>query len=619
MISRRFRSGTTTKLFLLSVIIAFVSITMSSAAMSQDILQVLRMGNAARGKEMLEADPSLATYVGGEKETPLHYAAYLGDMDLIKLLVELGADINARNDFNQNPMLYAAYEGKLGACEYLLEKGSDFDYQDTRGNTPLLFAARQNHPEVVKLLIEKGATVEVKGNNGATPLYHAAARGNFEILKMLEVEGAAIGTADDNGLVPVLAALNGGHREVVEYLISKGALNGFTKEQYNVLMHGAAAAGMDALVDLAVEKGADFTSKTEAERTILHSAVAGGSTALVSKALDEGIQVNNADMMGRTALHLAVADGDLELTEFLLEKGADPNLKTKDGKAPYSIADDACYDDIIAVLLKNGAKKTVPEPLPIKGRKGKKHVEVRYIANEGFVISGGGKKVMFDAFIDNPWNYTNTGERIFGLMCEKKRPFDGVDLNIASHNHVDHFHAEMILQYMRAAKDVIFVGNQLAIDDLTEAAGDTYREISNRVINFTPEWNTKVSKNIKGIETSFFGCNHAGSDGTPYLTLESIVDIDGIKFLHLADLAAESSEGYIRNALKDERIDIAFLDRFFMEDSIGALLIEEVIKPQYIIVMHLRDNEIDPTYEALIEQYPNLIVFHEQLERKYFK
>lgn len=619
MISREIGRTAVVNLFVLLFIPLLASFTSARGAEAQDILGVLRSGDGARAREMLDADPSLATYVGGESETPLHYAAHLGDLELVRKLVELGADIDARNRFNQNPLLYAAYEGRVDVCRYLLEKGAAFDFQDNRGNTPILFAARQNHLEVVRMLIEKGAAVDLKGNAGATPLFHAAARGNLEILKMLRIEGAAIGTADDNGLVPVLAALNGGYGEVVAYLVEKGAIEGFTAGQFNDLMHGAAAAGLDDLAELAVERGADTRSRTENGRTLLHSAVAGGSRALAKKAMEVGIDVDEADNTGRTALHLA-SRGDAGLTEFLLKEGADPNARTGDGTTPYIIAEDGCHDEIMALLVKGGAKKSAPEPLPLKGRNGKGPVEVRYIANEGFIITGGGKKVMFDAFVhNNPWNYIDTGDRVFSMMCGRKRPFDGVDVSIVSHYHADHFDAGKAFEFMRVVDDVVFVANQLSIDGLVEAAGDEYAGISGRVVNMTPEWGTKVSRNIGGIEAAFFGCNHAGADGDPFLTLESIVEIDGIRFLHLADLIPEPSESYIRSAVEGERIDVAFLDRFFMEDSIGALLIEEVIKPQYIIVMHLRSGEVDPAHDALIGRYPNLIVFHDRLERRYFR
>ena len=61
-----------------------------------------------------------------------------------------------------------------------------------------------------------------------------------------------------------------------------------------------------------------------------------------------------------------------------------------------------------------------------------------------------------------------------------------------------------------------------------------------------------------------------------------------------------------------------FADRFFLADSIGQHVMSEYIDPQYIILMHLRADEVDPAWEELSPLYPNLIIFRGQLEKKIF-
>ncbi|HSG27034.1 MAG TPA: hypothetical protein VLA34_01045, partial [Candidatus Krumholzibacterium sp.] len=148
--------------------------------------------------------------------------------------------------------------------------------------------------------------------------------------------------------------------------------------------------------------------------------------------------------------------------------------------------------------------------------------------------------------------------------------------------------------------------------------GDRYEALAGRVICVQPEWGEKVSREIGGVQAAFFHANHAEAEN-PYQTLETIFEIDGIRFLHLADVMPLSSEEYIRKALEGERIDVAFLDRFFLEDSVGTLLVDEVIRPEHIIVMHLRAGEEAPAYETLKEAYPGIIVFRGQLERRLFR
>ena len=95
--------------------------------------------------------------------------------------------------------------------------------------------------------------------------------------------------------------------------------------------------------------------------------------------------------------------------------------------------------------------------------------------------------------------------------------------------------------------------------------------------------------------------------------------IGGVSIAHLADQVAGTSETFYRDVdLKKRGVDIAFADRFFLADSVGQHIVSEYLDPQYIILMHLRPDEIDPAMEELAPLYPNLIVFRDQLEKKIF-
>jgi ankyrin repeat protein len=75
---------------------------------------------------------------------------------VVKLLLEKGADLEAKDEFGRTPLSWAAEEGHEGVVKLLLEKGADLEAKDEFGQTPLSRAAESGHEAVVKLL-EKGA------------------------------------------------------------------------------------------------------------------------------------------------------------------------------------------------------------------------------------------------------------------------------------------------------------------------------------------------------------------------------------------------------------------------------------------------------------------------------
>jgi len=119
------------------------------------------------------------------------------DLDKIKLLVEKGANVNAKNG-NGFTALMECCSGSSSSYEiakFLIEKGANVNAKDKYGNTPLMHASAfpdDSNLEIVKLLVEKGANVNDKHSSGSTALMHAAISSNFHIAKFLIENGADI-------------------------------------------------------------------------------------------------------------------------------------------------------------------------------------------------------------------------------------------------------------------------------------------------------------------------------------------------------------------------------------------------------------------------------------------
>ncbi|KAH7115564.1 hypothetical protein EDB81DRAFT_287006 [Dactylonectria macrodidyma] len=121
--------------------------------------------------------------------TDLMVASYYGHRAVVKILLERGANIEAKDSAHgRTPLSWAAERGHEASVKLLLKKGADVECKDKRGQTPLSLAA-ENGDEAsvsVKLLLEKGADVECKDKRGRTPLSLAAENGREAIVKLLQ-------------------------------------------------------------------------------------------------------------------------------------------------------------------------------------------------------------------------------------------------------------------------------------------------------------------------------------------------------------------------------------------------------------------------------------------------
>ncbi|QLI67824.1 Ankyrin-1 [Metarhizium brunneum] len=172
--------------------------------------------------------------------TPLLWAAKNGHEAVAKLLLEKGANIEAKNSFgDQRPLLVAAITGNKAVVKLLLEKGADIEAKDDKGQTPLSGAVMYGHEAVVRLLLEKGANIETRDVYSWTPLLWAVERGgearadaNIGLediycatadrynatLELLLKKGANIEAKDEKGQTPVSLAAKKGYRGVIELL-----------------------------------------------------------------------------------------------------------------------------------------------------------------------------------------------------------------------------------------------------------------------------------------------------------------------------------------------------------------------------------------------------------------
>ena len=347
-------------------------------------------GNASMVETLLiaGADSNAALMTG---ETALMRAAYTGDIDTVDVLLEYGADVNAKEPVReQTALMWALDRKRMEVVRRLVERGADIRATTTLGFTPLLFAARHGNSEAVKMFLDAGADANTTANDNLSALHVAVLRGHGDVAVLL-LEGGADPNANGPGYTPLhwaagvweteLTGTNGmtapkGHEwdrlrgvaegkyELVKALLEAGADPNAVLEEnpkvwgYTIALPAknsrplalAAYAGEGDIMRLLADHGADASLRPDNGLTTLMLAVGASRIMWISRvsekdaletvkaALELGADVNETNGAGNTALHEAAKVGSTQIVQFLVDNGANIDAKNKRGQVPMDVA-----------------------------------------------------------------------------------------------------------------------------------------------------------------------------------------------------------------------------------------------------------------------------------------
>ena len=173
--------------------------------------------------DLLAGDKSadMETKYKEEGQTPLFWAASDGHEAVVQLLIDKGADIEAKDRYGRTPLSWAAEKGHEAVVQLLIDKGADIEAKNHYGRTSLFWAAENGQETVMQLLINKGADIEAKDSSfDRTPLSWAAENGHEAVVQLLVDKGADIETKSSDGQTPLSWAAENGHKAVVQLLKS---------------------------------------------------------------------------------------------------------------------------------------------------------------------------------------------------------------------------------------------------------------------------------------------------------------------------------------------------------------------------------------------------------------
>ncbi|KAM9336289.1 protein TANC2 [Symphorus nematophorus] len=339
--------------------------------------------------------------------------SHLGYMDMVALLLEFGASVDAPSESGLTPLGYAAAGGHMAIVTALCRRRAKVDHLDKNSQCALVHAALRGHMEVVKFLIQcdwgmgpqqqspqtqqqtaftkthavqqaliaaasMGYTEIVSYlldlpekdeeeveraqiNNfdtlwGETALTAASGRGKLEVCRLLLEQGAAVAQPNRRGIVPLFSAVRQGHWQIVDLLLTHGADVNLADKQGRTPLMMAASEGHLGTVEFLLAQGASLSLMDKEGLTALSWACLKGHLPVVRCLVESGAATDHADKNGRTPLDLAAFYGDSEVVQFLVDHGAMIEHVDYSGMRPLDRAVGCRNTSVVVALLKKGAK-----------------------------------------------------------------------------------------------------------------------------------------------------------------------------------------------------------------------------------------------------------------------
>ncbi|MCP4727683.1 MAG: hypothetical protein GY863_21770 [bacterium] len=279
----------------------------SSFASAAEIHDAARAGDLEKVTSLLSGDSGLLEEKDSKGFTPLHIAITKDRREVVRYLIEKGADLNSKNNNGLRPLQTALDRGKNAIADLLIEKGADINIRGFRNQSLLHQASRSGNNRLVNSLLNKGADINAKDSSGNTSLDLAVISGKASTARLLVDKGGEVGS-----------------------LLSDEA-------ECQDILDRTIINNESILTELIMEFLQDRDFVNEGGHSIIHRAAAFGNKDMVSSLLDNGIDINKRSGDGKTPLYYAAKYGNKELADFLKGKGAQipQDLEENYGYSPY--------------------------------------------------------------------------------------------------------------------------------------------------------------------------------------------------------------------------------------------------------------------------------------------
>ena len=318
--------------------------------------------------------------------TALHFAVQEGHADVVQVLIDAGADMEAKNSAGCSALLLAGFHGKLDVIKVLIKAGAcvcvtenngdtclmlaslyrhtetvrtllcmpevDVNHAKYNGSTSLHYAVLKKHTDVVQVLIAAGADVDANNSLGSTPLHCACEVGELDIVQMLLEAGAGVSLVDDKTNTCLIIAAYAGHTETVRYLVGLKDVDVNYRGMTNfTALHVAVHEGHHNVLKVLIDAGADMEVANSRGTLALECACNRGDVVSVKMLVEAGANVHVADTNRASCLMLAVLEGHAETVRYLAGLPQVDVDEVRQGKTALCCAlDGGAHADVVQAL-----------------------------------------------------------------------------------------------------------------------------------------------------------------------------------------------------------------------------------------------------------------------------
>ena len=237
---------------------------------------------------------------------------------------------------------------------------------------------------------------------------------------------------------------------------------------------------------------------------------------------------------------------------------------------------------------------------------------VTYLANEGVLLEVEGRRILIDGLHRKYSIYAALPRETLEKLERAEAPFSEIDLILVSHQHGDHFHPESVGEYLKHGRATQLVSSGQIVASL-EKDYRYFTDIRAQIKEQTPAWKKSLVVEETGLKVRFLGLRHSSQRFASIQNLGHLIETGGLTFLHVGD-ADLTRENFEPHHLAETGVDLAFLPYWFLLDSESRALVDELIAPQKIVVVHIEPENADSIARRVGEHYPDAHIFIRMLE-----
>ncbi|PIC53240.1 hypothetical protein B9Z55_003026 [Caenorhabditis nigoni] len=320
--------------------------------------------------KMRNNNRSVLTAIDHNGFTCAHIAAMKGSLAVVRelMMIDKPMVIQAKTKTLEATTLHmAAAGGHANIVKILLENGANAEDENSHGMTALHLGAKNGFISILEAF-DKILWKRCSRKTGLNALHIAAFYGNSDFVnEMLKHVQATVRSeppiynhhvnkefSTEYGFTPLHLAAQSGHDSLVRMLLNQGVQVDATSTTMNVIpLHLAAQQGHIAVVGMLLSRSTQQQhAKDWRGRTPLHLAAQNGHYEMVSLLIAQGSNINVMDQNGWTGLHFATRAGHLSVVKLFIDSSADPLAETKEGKVPLCFAAAHNHIECLRFLLK---------------------------------------------------------------------------------------------------------------------------------------------------------------------------------------------------------------------------------------------------------------------------